>query len=420
MEQPKNGIFRQAALEKLSSPEQLDGLMRVTAPADWLALAVAGALLFLVVLWGLFGSIPNKISGQGLLIRGGAVLDVEAGTSGRITTIDVKPGDLVRPGQTVAIIAQSGLDLKIQNTRALLEELKAQAAKYSSADQKNAESALAALQQERASRESAIKDNNAQVAALGNKVASEEELARKGLVTQNSVMNARNSLYAAQQTLNQNRIRLTQITTEEGTLRRSLDQQSGSRQREIDATTRQLRELEGQLDASTAVISPYAGRVLERVVDRGNLVNQGSRVVTLETLDTPLKTVIFVPARDGKKVQPGMAVDVSPSTVRREEFGFMIGRVESVSSFPATPEGMRRVLRNNSLIEELVKAGAPLEVVAELVPDPSTVSQFKWSSPKGPPTGVFGGTLCTASITVSQRRPIAYVIPLVKDTLGLQ
>ncbi len=416
----QSNLFRKAALEKLSSPEQLDSLMRVTSPAGWLALTVAGVLLALVVVWGIFGSIPEKISGQGILIRGGAVLDVEASTSGRITTIDVQPGDLVAPGQTVATIAQNGLDLKIQNTKALLEELKTQAAKSATAETRNAQSALAALQQERASRESAIKDSERQLADVQQKLAKEEDLARQGLITQGVVINARNQVYSAQQTLDQHHIRLTQITTEEGTLRRNLDEQSGSRQKEIDAATRELRELEGQLDASSAVVSPYAGRVLERVVDRGNLVNQGSHIITLETLDTPLKTVLFVSAHDGKKVQPGMAVDISPSTVRREEFGFMIGRVESVSSFPATPEEIRRVLRNNSLVEEMVKSGTPLEVVAELVTDPNTVSQFKWSSPKGPPTGVMGGTLCTASITVDVRKPIGYVIPLVKDTLGAQ
>ncbi len=416
----QNNLFRKAALEKLSSPEQLDSLMRVTSPAGWLALTVAGVLLALVVVWGIFGSIPEKISGQGILIRGGAVLDVEASTSGRITTIDVQPGDLVAPGQTVATIAQNGLDLKIQNTKALLEELKTQSAKSATAETRNAQSALAALQQERASRESAIKDSERQLADVQQKLAKEEDLARQGLITQGVVINARNQVYSAQQTLDQHHIRLTQITTEEGTLRRNLDEQSGSRQKEIDAATRELRELQGQLDASSAVVSPYAGRVLERVVDRGNLVNQGSHIITLETLDTPLKTVLFVSAHDGKKVQPGMAVDISPSTVRREEFGFMIGRVESVSSFPATPEEIRRVLRNNSLVEEMVKSGTPLEVVAELVTDPNTVSQFKWSSPKGPPTGVMGGTLCTASITVDVRKPIGYVIPLVKDTLGAQ
>ena len=38
-------IFRKVALERLSSPEQLDQLMQVTSPKGWLALAGLGALL---------------------------------------------------------------------------------------------------------------------------------------------------------------------------------------------------------------------------------------------------------------------------------------------------------------------------------------------------------------------------------------
>ena len=95
---------------------------------------------------------------------------------------------------------------------------------------------------------------------------------------------------------------------------------------------------------------------------------------------------------------------------RRQAHGVLLGDV-------GNRDGLRSAGRGGHQRDE---AGAPLEVVAELVPDDHTVSQFKWSSPNGPPTGVFGGTLCTASITVSQRKPIGYVIPLVKDSLGMQ
>ncbi len=33
------GLFRETSLEKLSSPEQLDALIKVTSPRAWLALA---------------------------------------------------------------------------------------------------------------------------------------------------------------------------------------------------------------------------------------------------------------------------------------------------------------------------------------------------------------------------------------------
>ena len=408
----KKPIFRAAALEKLSSPEQLDTLMQVTAPAGWLALSAVGLMLGVAVLWGIFGSIPNKVQGEGILIRGGAVLDVEANTAGRVTRIDVAPGDLVTPGQVVATISQAGTDLKIANTKGLLTALRADATKYAAADRANTQSQLLALAQERVSRQAAIRNDEGQISALEAKMSNQEQLAAKGLVTQSSLIAARQAVNTAQQSLNANKVRLSQITAEEGNARKGLDQASSTRQKEIDQTERALKELEGQLDATSSVVSPYAGRVLERVVDRGNLVNQGGSVITLETLDTPLKTVVFLPARDGKKVLKGMEVRIAPSSVKQEEFGFMIGRVEAVSSFPSTPEGMRRVLRNARLVEELAGRSAPVEMIAEITLDPATASGFKWSSSKGPPTGVFSGTLCSATVVVSQKRPISYVIPV--------
>ena len=42
-------LFRKAALEKLSSPERLDVMMKVTSPAAWLALAALGAILLVAI-----------------------------------------------------------------------------------------------------------------------------------------------------------------------------------------------------------------------------------------------------------------------------------------------------------------------------------------------------------------------------------
>ena len=80
---------------------------------------------------------------------------------------------------------------------------------------------------------------------------------------------------------------------------------------------------------------------------------------------------------------------------------------------------MLRTLRNKALADELSSQGAPLELVAELVAD-RTVSGYKWSSPSGPPLGIFGGTMCTASIVTETRRPISYVIPFIKKSLGVE
>jgi len=62
-------LFRQESLERLSSPERLDELMRLVDLRAWLPLATIGALLGLGLLWSLLGRIPVTVKGQGLLVR---------------------------------------------------------------------------------------------------------------------------------------------------------------------------------------------------------------------------------------------------------------------------------------------------------------------------------------------------------------
>ena len=66
----KKETFRRAALERLSSPERLDEMMRAIPPKGWVAITTVLGLAALALLWGFFGSIPDRVEGQGMLIRG--------------------------------------------------------------------------------------------------------------------------------------------------------------------------------------------------------------------------------------------------------------------------------------------------------------------------------------------------------------
>jgi HlyD family secretion protein len=417
---PPSSIFRKAALERLSSPEQLDYLMSITSPIAWIALAAIAVLALLIILWGFVGFIPAKVSGKGILIRGGSVFDVSAGSDGVITDLTVKPGDEIVAGQSIAIISQSGLDLKILLARRKLQDLQAQDADITTREDQNNAAALKALTEENETRSKVISDLKQQEGSLADRLKNEQELQAKGLTTQSTVITARDSLFSVQHQVSDNQVRLTEIISEKVKLSRETQEKRNTRKKEIDDTQRQLHEYETQREWSTKVLSPYRGRVLEKLVERGNLVSTKDRIITIETNESAMQAVLFIPAGDGKKVNVGMEVQISPSTVKPEEFGFMLGEVKSVSLFPSTPEGMQRVLRNDQLVKELSQRGSPIEVTADLLPNPATQSGYKWSSPQGPPIGIFSGTLCTASIVVDRKRPVEYVIPKIKETLGIQ
>ena len=98
--------FRKISLERLSSPEQLDRIMTVTSPKGWLALAAMLILIVTTLIWSIFGTIPTRVYGQGILMKSGGVRNVTHTKEGIITDIRVRPGDIVRPGDVIARVEQ--------------------------------------------------------------------------------------------------------------------------------------------------------------------------------------------------------------------------------------------------------------------------------------------------------------------------
>lgn len=98
-------IFRKVALERLSSPEQLDQLMQVTNPRGWLALAALVTLLLAAIVWGVMGSIPTEVVSNGILLRGGRTFTIAMPSDGTLLWIAVEPGQNVQHGQMIASLA---------------------------------------------------------------------------------------------------------------------------------------------------------------------------------------------------------------------------------------------------------------------------------------------------------------------------
>ena len=128
----------------------------------------------------------------------------------------------------------------------------------------------------------------------------------------------------------------------------------------------------------------------------------------------PLVATLYVPQADGKRIRPGMEVQIVPSTVKREEFGFIAGRVTSVSAVPATREGMQRALKNQQLVSSLSSGGAPFEIRAELLTSPDTPSGYKWSSSRGPDGVLTGANPCTAEVVIRSEPLLQLVIPALR------
>ena len=101
-------MFRQVSLERLSSPEQLDLLMKVTQPKSWLALLGIVCLLAAAMIWGVIGRIPVEVNAPAIILPTGGIKNVISLSGGQVTALNVSPGDLVEADQIIGEVMPLG------------------------------------------------------------------------------------------------------------------------------------------------------------------------------------------------------------------------------------------------------------------------------------------------------------------------
>lgn len=418
----KSRIFRQASLDRLASPEQLDQIMTVTSPRGWIALATIGLILVGTVTWSVAGSLSERVIGQGMLVRSGGVLAVVAPATGQVADIPVAPGDSVSEGEVITWVAQPDLSDQFRNARERLDAQRKEHDQTVVFVEEDVRLRLQNLEQQREDIARTLEANQASLALVEERIAAQEQLVTQGLVTRTVLLAARQQYESLKQQIRNGHIQAEQIEVQRLSIRNQGKERIRTSQLALDRLNYEVDELDRQFRHASQVVSPYTGRVLEVMIDQGQVLSSGAPILSLDR-DGPdvhdLIAIVYVPSFYGKMVRPGMEIHVAPSTVRQEEFGMMLGEVTFVSSFPASHRGMLRVLKNEQLVRELSGGGAPYEIHARLTVDPTTVSQYRWTSSGGPAIEVQSGTTAGAQIIIAEQKPISRVIPLFRRWTGL-
>ncbi len=184
---------------------------------------------------------------------------------------------------------------------------------------------------------------------------------------------------------------------------------------QVQEAQRQIDMLEEKFQQNNRIVSTYAGRIIEIRAMVGDVVAPGKPILSLELAGAKgtIEALLYVDARQGKTLRPGMEVQLAPSIVKKERYGLMVGRVRTVESFPSTRQGMMRDLHNDQLIDSFLAEtnGPPIGVRAELVTAPNTPSGYRWTSGSGPDVTITSGTRCTGYVTTRAQRPIELVLP---------
>ena len=403
-------IFRKTSLDRLSSPEQLDRLITVTSPKIWLTMITIGIVLACGIIWGIFGTIPVKVDTSGILISSGGVSSVSSTVSGQITDIRVKNGEEVKRGDTIAIIGESDIIAQINDTNetiAVLETL-SPSTNWAAADLPSDLLEIQQLGQQIQSASTAASYDKLNPESAKEDYEKYKQLYEAGAVSQEELDSKYRAYINAQASYSEQSLTATQATA----------QFNVTKQAKLDELTKKVEDLRSSIKTDYRIVAPSDGKIVSVDVGKGDMVNQGMAIASLAKTGSNVKAleaVIYVPVSDGKKITEGMEVKIYPSTVQKEEFGYMIGTVVNVPIYPVSSEQVMETLGNESLVQELTGEGSPLEVRVDLVADDSTVSGYEWSSKKGASVNVENGTLCSAAVVVNTQRPISMVIPILKQ-----
>jgi HlyD family secretion protein len=410
-------MFRKAALAKLSSPEQLDSLMQVTTPKGWIALAGILVLIFAGLVWGIFGRTAERVSGAGILLKEGGILAVESRGGGIITEVLVNVDDPVTEGQVVVRVSQVDVAQEIKQNEALLVDLRTNRGRSLQLVQRNRDAELTSLREERQRLEKTSQALRNQTRFLEGRLKAQTEAAEGGLITRDQVQGTAQELENARASLIANQGQAAQVVAREASLRNQAEQSEFNLDQEIARTERQLEMLKLRHEQGTEVVSPYAGKVVSRLVDPGQELRPGQPVLHVEPAEEPLQAVGFIPLQ-GARLRAGQIAQMSPEGITWEEYGYMLGVVVSVTG-PTNPDAMNRMLRNQTLINQFTASGSVYEVKVRPLKDAATPSGFKWTSREGPAMKIGSGTLLRMQIPVQEKRPIELVVPTVRKWLGV-
>ncbi|MFC4501455.1 MULTISPECIES: HlyD family efflux transporter periplasmic adaptor subunit [Streptomyces] len=85
--------FRQQALTKLQSPEELDLPVRFARPQGWLVLSVTVAVMAAASVWAVTGSVASTVSAPAVLTHGEGSYILQSPAAGQVTAVLVKEGE---------------------------------------------------------------------------------------------------------------------------------------------------------------------------------------------------------------------------------------------------------------------------------------------------------------------------------------
>jgi HlyD family secretion protein len=386
----------------------------------WIWLATLVLCVVSGVLYGIFGEITRTVSGVGVTRQGLNVLTIAATRSGAVASVHVKPGDELAPGDLVAMLRTNDIDAELTRIKDRITLLLAESAELEKIEDTTIHDAEVA-------RDAALRESQEVVSTTKDLLdrrneflAQQEELLKEGLLAGETILRSRaqvaelqNAMEAAQSAEAEARLRVTRLKSEFAADR-------AARREQIALANAELTVLERRRENEYGIRTDVAGQVDDMPIEVGDYVEAGDRLFKLlppSTSGALLQVVAFLPQGTGKVALAGDRVQLAPRFADPSRYGYMEGRLASISELAAIPKELSELIGNPLIVSQLLERQALVaEISLEL--DPATPSGLKWSSIVGWPGKIGPGVILDVEIVYQVDRPIDLFLPWIRSLLG--
>ena len=410
-------IFSKEALEAASNPDEMDHALQVVRAKLWIPLFGIGIVVAVGLAWSFVGRMPVNVTGFGVLINPGNVKVVQSQAPGLVEKVSVKPGDQLQEGDIVAVLQQPALEQLLQQAKENYDEINKTNSEALEANRNQFLAQLASIERQKQLLTEGKELSGNVNQSLEKRNQALLELAKDNLVSSEMLLQSESSLVEIKTKMAGYDAQIQALDLSLEQAKQKNIQTEFTLKNQIDESRRAVEKMELQLENNRHIRSKSGGKVMQLMVSAGTAVAFGTPVLSVATDESTqaMKNLCYFSVKDGKKIKPGMTIQVTPSTVKRERYGSIVGKVVSVSSFPVSQEAAMNIVGSKELAFALTGQGAMIEVETELqrASSPDSESGYEWTS-RNPPVAVSQGTTTVNRVRVDDRAPITYVLPLLR------